>query len=83
MELQFPVEFPIKIIGNSQPSFLGEIILIIKKHVSDLDEESITTRSSNGGKYLSISAQFIADSREQMDNLYRDLGAHPDVKVIL
>jgi uncharacterized protein len=82
-ELSYPVEFPIRIIGNAQPAFFNEIVAILKRHVADLDEESITTRPSNGGKYLSISAHFIANSREQMDDLYRELGAHPDVKTIL
>ena len=81
-ELTYPVEFPIRIIGNSQPTFFDDIVAILKHHVADLDEDSITTRPSNAGKYISISARFIANSREQMDDLYRELGAHPDVKTI-
>jgi uncharacterized protein len=82
-ELQFPVDFPIKIIGNNNISFRTEITMILLRHVPGIDLDNITTRESNGGKYLSISARFIAESREQMDNLYKDLSAHPDVKWIL
>jgi hypothetical protein len=83
VELKFPCDFPIKIIGNHHDRFRAEMIAILLKHVPDLSLDTITTRESNGGKYLSVSAQFTAQSRAQVDDLYRELTAHADVKWVL
>jgi putative lipoic acid-binding regulatory protein len=40
-------------------------------------------RASSGGKYLSITCTIRATSKPQLDNLYRELTAHPMVKVAL
>ena len=40
-------------------------------------------RASSGGKYLSVTCTINATSREQLDNLYRDLSSHPMVSMVL
>ncbi len=77
--LKYPCEFPIKVIGKDEDGFEETVIVIIQKHVPGLQRNAFTNRSSREGKYLSVSAVFTADSREQMDNLYRELTAHPKV----
>jgi hypothetical protein len=47
--------------------------------VPELSDGDITTRSSSGGKYLSVLASFTARSREQVDALNRELADHPRV----
>jgi len=82
-ELKFPCEFPIKVIGVKHENYQALITAILLRHVPDLALESISTRESNAGKYLSVSARFTAQSRAQVDDLYRELTAHPDVKWVL
>ena len=82
-ELQFPCEFPIKIIGNNHPGYQANMVAILLKHVPDLIMDTIGAKESSGGKYLSVSAHFTAQSRAQVDDLYRELTAHPDVKWVL
>ncbi|HWQ45648.1 MAG TPA: DUF493 domain-containing protein [Longilinea sp.] len=77
--LAFPCEFPLKVIGKDEDGFEEMVIVIIQKHVPRLIRSSFTNRSSREGKYVSVSVTFTADSREQMDNLYRELTAHPKV----
>ena len=40
-------------------------------------------RASSAGKYLSLTCTINAVSRDQLDNLYRDLTAHPMVVMVL
>ena len=40
-------------------------------------------RSSKEGNWLSVTATVNATSREQLDSLYRELVAHPMVKMVL
>jgi putative lipoic acid-binding regulatory protein len=82
-ELIFPVDFPIKIIGNNHVGFQANMEAILLKHVPDLNMDTISTKLSSGGKYLSVSARFTAQTRAQVDELYRELTAHPDVKWVL
>ena len=82
-QLTFPCDFPIKVIGTKHENYQAIIIAILLRHVPDLNMDTISTKDSSGGKYLSVSAQFIARSRAQVDDLYRELTAHPDVKWVL
>ena len=40
-------------------------------------------RASSNGKYLSLTCTINATSREQLDDLYRDLTSHPMVTMVL
>jgi putative lipoic acid-binding regulatory protein len=80
-ELNFPCEYPVKVIGRDEDDFLGFVVELISRHVPDLPLEKYTTHTSSGGKYLSVSVTFIAQSRAQVDALYQELGNHKRIKV--
>jgi uncharacterized protein len=82
-ELIFPCLFPLAVIGRNEEGFHLDVIRVIRKHVPDLNEDRFHTRTSVQGSYLSVRVTFWADNREQVDNLYRELGSLPQVKMIL
>jgi putative lipoic acid-binding regulatory protein len=82
-ELQYPCDFPIKVIGDNTEGYAPMVIAILQQHVPELNADAVTSRESSGGKYLSVSATFTAQSREQLDDLYRALTAHPKVRWVL
>jgi len=55
------------------------VVEIVRRHVNDFDETTVTVRESKGGKYLAVSVSFTATSKAQLDALYQDLTAHPDI----
>ena len=71
--LEFPCDFPIKIVGLSTEEFEKAIYTIINKHVADLTEGCIKTRLSKDGKYLAITVTITATSQEHLDAIYIDL----------
>jgi len=81
--LEFPCQFPIKIMGNNTVDFENDIVVITRNHVPDLGEAAVTSRPSRTGKYLSVTVTFTATSKAQIDDLYRAMNAHPDVKMVL
>ena len=81
--LEFPCEFPIKAMGKSDNNFDVLVVEIVRKHSPDLMEGAVTTRHSNGGKYVSVTVTIQAQSREQLDNIYMDLTAHERVLMAL
>ncbi|KPL87480.1 YbeD family protein [Levilinea saccharolytica] len=83
--LKFPCEFPLKIIGDHslEDDFEAFVLPIVVRHVPYLDQGQVTRRLSSGGKYLAVTVTFIAESRLQLDDLYRELSSHKRVRMLL
>ena len=81
--LEFPCEFPIKIMGRREDGFAQVIADIVVRHAPDFDPATLEMRTSSAGNYLSLTATVNATSREQLDDLYRDLVAQPMVAMVL
>jgi putative lipoic acid-binding regulatory protein len=81
--LVFPMDFPIKIMGLRVDTFADEVTVVLRRHAPDFDPATLEMRPSRQGTYLGLTATIRAVSREQLDALYRELSAHPLVKVVL
>ena len=81
--LTFPCTFPIKVMGLTQDDFAQTIVRVVQKHVPDYDAATLEMRASRAGKYLSLTCTVNATSRVQLDDLYRELSAHPMVSMVL
>lgn len=81
--IEYPCEFPIKIMGTAQPGFAQEIMQVVLRHAPDFDAATMEMRLSKAGKYLSVTCVIRAVSRQQLDDLYRDLCDHPMVVMVL
>ena len=81
---EFPCEFPIKVMGRNIPELEGIVLEIVSRHIDDeLNEASVKKRDSGKGKFISITVTFEAQSKQQLDNLYRELHAHEHVLMLL
>jgi putative lipoic acid-binding regulatory protein len=69
--------------GIREDGLVHAITLIARQADPTFDAATIELRESKGGKYLGVTITVTATSREQLDALYRALGAHPMVKVVL
>ena len=81
--IEYPSLFPIKILGANVEGFSETILGVVRRFDPLLDAGAVESRSSSGGKYLALTVTVTATSREQLDDLYRALSAHPMVKVVL
>ena len=81
--LEFPTTFPIKIMGKRADGFAQQMVEVVLRHAPDFDAASLEMRTSREGNYLSVTATINATSREQLDDLYRELSAHPMVSIVL
>jgi uncharacterized protein len=79
----FPCDFPIKIMGRCDCDLEILVVEVINRHVSDLSEKAVTTRPSGKGNFLSVTVTVNATSREQLDNIYRELTAREEVLMAL
>ena len=81
--IEYPSLFPIKVMGTKVEGLVLAITLIAHQFDPAFDASTIELRESKGGKYLGVTITVMATSREQLDELYRTLGTHPMVKVVL
>lgn len=81
--LEFPCEFPIKIMGARVDDFAQTVLDVVLRHTPDFDAATMQMRPSSKGNYLSITCTVNATSQAQLDALYVELSSHPLVKVVL
>ncbi|HRC71189.1 MAG TPA: DUF493 domain-containing protein [Candidatus Competibacter sp.] len=81
--LQFPCDFPIKIMGASTAELRLLAIELVRRHVPDLDEAQVRVRDSRAGRYRSVTVTVRARDREQLDAIYRELSGHPQIALVL
>jgi uncharacterized protein len=81
--LQFPTDYPIKVVGRPSDEFRARIHAVMLRHAPSLDPDQVTERLSENGNFLSISYMIRAESREQIVALVTDLKAAEGVLMII
>ncbi|KTC75230.1 hypothetical protein Lbir_0604 [Legionella birminghamensis] len=81
--IEFPCDFPLKIIGNNTEFFVQEIIEIVLKHYPQTPAHKISSKNSERGNYVAVTATVFIYDQPSLDNLYRELTSHPDIKMVL
>lgn len=81
--LEFPCDFSIKAMGLHSADFDALVAEIVRRHAPDLGEGAVQTKTSKGGKYLSVTVTITATSKKQLDSIYQDLTDHEMVLMSL
>ena len=81
--LEFPCEFPIKLMGRDTPSFRNTVRSLVEKHTGRLSDDAIQSSLSHNGRFISITITVNAQSRQQLDDIYRDATDHAEVLMAL
>ena len=81
--LEFPCEFPIKMMGRDTPEFRATARALVEKHAGDVADDAVTAALSRNGRFVSVTVTITATSREQLDTIYREVTAHEDVLMAL
>lgn len=81
--LEFPCAFPIKIMGRMEDGFAAAMVEVVLRHAPDFDPANVAMKASSGNKYLSLTCTINATSKPQLDDLYREISAHPLVVMAL
>jgi putative lipoic acid-binding regulatory protein len=81
--LEFPCDFPIKVMGKAEPGFEAMVVDLVSRHTDELLETAINSRLSKKGKWVSVTITLRAQSKAQLDAIYQDLSAHEKVVMAL
>jgi len=81
--LEFPCEFPIKVMGRHDGDLRVLTQAIIERHIGPILDSQVRTRTSADGNFLALTYLVLAASREQLDAIYRELTACKSVLMAL
>ena len=81
--MEFPCRFPIKMMGRDTPEFREAVRALVEKHTGPLDDDAIHSSVSRHGRFVSVTITVDARSREQLDEIYREVTGHADVLMAL
>lgn len=73
LKLEFPCDFPIKVVGKACDAFEPGICAIAERHDPDFSAQNLKRNQSRTGKYHSLTLGITATSKEQIDAIYADL----------
>jgi putative lipoic acid-binding regulatory protein len=79
----FPSDFPIKVMGRHDSDLRALTQAIVERHAGPIAETRVKTRTSADGNFLALTYVVHAESREQLDKIYRELTACKSVLMAL
>jgi putative lipoic acid-binding regulatory protein len=79
--LVFPCELPIKVLGRNEPAFRDAALAIVRAHYGEAHR--VAEQLSREGSYLSLTITVRAASRAQIDAIYNELVAAPQILMVL
>ncbi len=80
---EFPCQFPIKAMAAKDVALTDIVHAALAEVGVQADQVDLQTRESSGGNFVSVTATFTAESKDQLDKLYQILSTHPEVKMVL
>lgn len=81
--LEFPCDFPIKVMGRQADDFQRFVVDLIARHAPQVQHSDVNVRASRNKRYLSVTVMLRAESKAQLDAIYRDLSKHKRVLMAL
>ena len=81
--LHFPCDFALKVMGEDIDNYPAYVLSVCQKHVKGVTAQCVHTRPSRNGKYIAVTVQLVATSRQQLDDLYIELNAYKHTKMAL
>lgn len=82
-KIEFPCEYPIKVLGVSSESFESIILEVFERHAPGFDQQAVASKASRNGTFTSIAITITATGPDQLEALHQDLLATGHVKMVI
>jgi len=79
----YPQQVPLKVVGDNGDALREALDLALARHLPESTAVAFEIRESSSGKYVALTATFVADSREQLTNVYTELRQCEAVRLLL
>lgn len=80
-KIEFPCDYPIKVIMENNPDVIAQVEAIAKKYDPGLSQ--VELNESKKGTYISVRLAFRATGTEQLENLFQAMKQLPGVRMVL
>lgn len=81
--VEFPCNYPLKIVGNAAVDFQEAVTAVVEKHAPGFDRQSINVVDSRNGKFQSVRLTIMATGKPQLEALFAELKATGRVHMVL
>ena len=81
--LEFPCDYPIKVMVRTEPGIRSRIDAIVERHAGPLDLSTVTERPSAQHNFLALTYVIRASSESQIATLFEALKQCPQVLLVL
>ena len=81
--IEFPCEYPIKIIGDGSSMFTDHIESVMTNTIGLGNYSKISEKYSKNKKWLSITISFIAKNENQLRRIHHHLKVSNSVKMVI
>ena len=81
--ISFPCVYPIKVIGSDTDQFATQVFEIIARHDTTVDASKVSEKTSQSGKYRSLTVELFATGEPQIRTIFDALRNLPQVKLVL
>ncbi|MFT4613259.1 MAG: putative lipoic acid-binding regulatory protein [Bacteroidia bacterium] len=82
-KIEFPCEYPIKVLGRSSENFHAMVLEIFQRHAPSEEPHPVAGKSSSKGTFTSLTVTIIATGPDQLKALHEDLMATGHVKMVI
>ena len=83
IEIEFPCEYPIKVMGRNVDNFERVILSVLDKLAPKYSRKNISRRFSKEKKFISLTVVIIATGKTQLEKLNEELRATGLVSIVL
>jgi len=83
LQMEFPCTFPLKVMGLNKDNYPEFVLDTAKKYINGIDKSNLKTRLSKNEKYIAVTLTFLAQNKEQIDNIYLELNASDRTKMAI
>jgi putative lipoic acid-binding regulatory protein len=82
-KIEFPCDYPVKVLGRSVADFESEVLAIFERHAPGFSRQRITQRASREGKFTAITIFITATGEPQLEALHADLMVSGLVQMVI
>ncbi len=82
-KIEFPCQYPIKIIGVASVDFQEIVLTAVEKHAGKISPDLVELQASKQNTYVSVRIIIRATGLDQLQKLFDDLKAIESVKMVL
>lgn len=82
-KIEFPLDYGIKVVANTQAGFEAQVIEIASRHDPKFDPATLVANPSSKGKYTAYNFRIWATGEPQLKALFEDFKATGEVHFVL